>query len=320
MGEQLREGAWDPATDATPADILGMVAYAASKGVQLLAYAYPCLKFEAQASSWVGASLSLAPAAVQDWWIVTMNAFLAGSGAGGFAWDHNIYSGDKALQYQEWRGWMRILAAVRAAHPDMVMDHRQTAHLWGPWYQLAGSYSEPIAGDENPETYGVPIASLHTDHVAADNTRIVNHRYAVEQLLPPSRVPGFIFHQVRKFLATEYSCFLILICLLTTYSRLLSTLAPLLFIFHQTERTGDNGTMPCNHDAPCYGVNTRDFDLLGYKYVARSQLFSCFRVLLLTRTKPLKSFHSHYLLLSTIGTGTGCSPPSAPRARTTSSR
>ena len=24
--------------------------------------------------------------------------------------------------------------------------------------------------------------------------------------------------------------------------------------------------MPCNHDAPCYGVNTRDFDLLGYKY------------------------------------------------------
>lgn len=57
-----------------------------------------------------------------------------------------------------------------------VMDHRQTAHIWGPWYQLAGSYLEPIAGDENPETYGVPIASLHTDHVAADNTRIVNYK------------------------------------------------------------------------------------------------------------------------------------------------
>ena len=56
------------------------------------------------------------------------------------------------------------------------MDHRQTAHIWGPWYQLAGSYLEPIAGDENPETYGVPIASLHTDHVAADNTRIVNYK------------------------------------------------------------------------------------------------------------------------------------------------
>ena len=42
------------------------------------------------------------------------------------------------------------------------MDHRQSAHAYGPWYQLAGSYSEPIAGDENPETYGVP--PTHTTH------------------------------------------------------------------------------------------------------------------------------------------------------------
>jgi len=58
-------------------------------------------------------------------------------------------------------------------------------------YQLAGSYAEPIAGDEDPETcvmihsicafaihcrnrYGVPITSLHTDHVAANNMRIIN--------------------------------------------------------------------------------------------------------------------------------------------------
>ena len=61
---------------------------------------------------------------------------------------------------------MTILKTLRAAYPEIVMDHRQTAHEWGPWYQLAGSYTEPIAGDENPETYGVPIASLHTDHVA----------------------------------------------------------------------------------------------------------------------------------------------------------
>ena len=83
---------------------------------------------------------------------------------------------------------------------------------------------QPIAGDENPETYGVPIASLHTDHVAADNTRRINYIYvplfelsmcqlcqmwqANGQLIPPSRIPGFIFHQ--------------------------------------TERTADNGTNPCN--------------------------------------------------------------------------
>ena len=119
----------------------------------------------------------------------------------------------------------------------MVMDHRQTAHAWGPWYHLAGSYAEPIAGDENPETYGVPIASLHADHVAADNTRIVNYRYAAQQLLPPSRVPGFIFHQ--------------------------------------TERTADDGSDPCfGSSALCFDNNTRDFDLLGYKVSSRD-LHAC---------------------------------------------
>lgn len=73
-------------------------------------------------------------------------------------------------------------------------------------YQLAGSYAEPIAGDENPETYGVPIASLHTDHVAADNTRLVNYVYAAEQLLPPSRVPGFLFHQVGVCVVCAVPC------------------------------------------------------------------------------------------------------------------
>ena len=123
---------------------------------------------------------------------------MRGSGAGGFAWDHNIYAGDTSKQYSQWRAWMRILEKLRQDFPDIVMDHRQTAHMWGPWYQLAGSYTEPIAGDENPETYGVPIASLHTDHVAADNTRIVNHRYADEQLIPAARVPGFMFHQTER--------------------------------------------------------------------------------------------------------------------------
>ena len=74
---------------------------------------------------------------------------------------------------------------------------------------MAGSYAEPLAGDENPETYGVPAAgtSLHADHVAAAQLRIVNFRYATTQLISGLRLPGFIFHQ--------------------------------------TERTDDNGTSPC---------------------------------------------------------------------------
>ncbi len=88
------------------------------------------------------------------------------------------------------------------------------------------------AGSENSQKYssqGVPIASLHTDHVAADNTRIINHRYSDEQLIPAARIPGFMFHQ--------------------------------------TERTADNGTSPCFGSSKlCYDNNARDFDLLGFKY------------------------------------------------------
>jgi hypothetical protein len=59
--------------------------------------------------------------------------------------------------------------------------------------------------------------------------RIVNHVYASSQFLPHSRIPGFIFHQ--------------------------------------TERTADNGTNACfGNVKECWDSNARDFDLLGYKY------------------------------------------------------
>ena len=72
----------------------------------------------------------------------------------------------------------------------------------------------------------MPIASLHTDHVAADTMRHVNFHYSQAMLLPAARIPGFIFHQ--------------------------------------TERTADNGTTPC-FGGPlgnashwrCYDANTR---------------------------------------------------------------
>lgn len=238
MGEQIRNGSWAPATGKKmPAEIQTMIDYAQSKQVKLMAYVYPCLDFVGGSkvpAALMGGSMDLSNREYQLWLTNTLLAFLEMSGGGGFAWDHGIFAG-RSKQYAQWRAWMEILQTLRTHYPEMVMDHRQSAHAYGPWYQLAGSYTEPIAGDENPETYGVPIASLHTDHVAADNTRIVNHRYAVDTLLPPSRIPGFIFHQ--------------------------------------TERTDDNGTFACagagagasNHWL-CYDMNVRDFDLLGYKY------------------------------------------------------
>jgi hypothetical protein len=93
-------------------------------------------------------------------------------------------------------------AKLRAAHPDIVMDHRQSNHQWGAWSQAAGSYSEPIAGDENPESYGSKgvsgVTTLSTDHVLANNLRVVNSVYRGRQLLPNSRIPGFMSHQVRR--------------------------------------------------------------------------------------------------------------------------
>ena len=66
--------------------------------------------------------------------ILTCRAVVTPStGAAGFAWDHDIFAGGDELRYAQWRAWMRVLAALREAHPDLVMDHRQTNHKWGPW-------------------------------------------------------------------------------------------------------------------------------------------------------------------------------------------
>jgi hypothetical protein len=171
MGERLREGSFNPIVDDIPPDILSMREYASSKNVSLLAYVYPCLQFEAQAGNFIDGALDLSAAGVAEWLATNLDAIQTKTGSGGFSWDHDIYAGGAELRYAQWRAWMHILAFLRSKHPNMVMDHRQTAHMWGPWYQLAGSYAEPIAGDENPETYGVPIPSLSSDHVAADHVR-----------------------------------------------------------------------------------------------------------------------------------------------------
>jgi hypothetical protein len=239
LGELIREGKWDPRENPVPQDVQDMVKYASDRNLKLLAYAYPMLPFKKMEKYFVDPTspnaLSLAPPEVQTYLIDVMTAFMQKTGIGGWAWDHDIFAGSTReekdeLAYAQWRGWMNIVGTLRERFPDMVMDHRQTAHRWGPWYQLAGSYAEPIAGDENPESYGVPVKNLHTDHVAADNTRQINYIYSTQGLLPQSRIPGFVFHQ--------------------------------------SERTDDDGHFYCSKNEPrCVNnSNTRDFDYLGYKY------------------------------------------------------
>ena len=49
------------------------------------------------------------------------------------------------------------------------------------------------------------MTSLHTDHVAANNMRIVNYQYKQQQLQPAARVPGFMFHQTERSNASGLS-------------------------------------------------------------------------------------------------------------------
>jgi hypothetical protein len=147
-----------------------------------------------------GTRASLANVGWQNYLAQTLISFVTASGCGGFAWDYTGFKDwRQPTDYAEWRGWQRVTALLRVAHPHIVMDHRQQSHNWGAWSHAAGSYTEPIAGDENPESYGAAgvsgIPTLSTDAVLANNLRHVNYVYRAKQLLPNVRIPGFMSHQ-----------------------------------------------------------------------------------------------------------------------------
>jgi len=209
MGIGLRNGSWQP-SQPLPPTVQEMMAAFRQEHVSPVAYVYPTLAWRAAGEDeWLydsphredgdlGKRASMASPKLQNYLIKTMNSFLNVTGGSGFAWDYGIQGDTRVANlYSEVRGWLRILGAPREANPGMVMDHRQIAHRFNAWYHLAGSYSEPIAGDENPESYGAELASLSTDHILADNLRLTNYRYRL-QLLPNDRVPGFMFHQTER--------------------------------------------------------------------------------------------------------------------------
>lgn len=208
MNGDFRRGTWTPGKDALPPTVATMMEYFKTKGVRPTAYFYPILNFQTPGSDddkdWLypypgvsGQRSTLASANLQDYLIGSLSAFMNQTGAIGFAWDYTFFSDTNHSIYSQWKGWQRVTNTLRRKHPDMVCDNRQNAHKFGPWYQLAGSYAEPIAGDENPESYGAALASLSTDHVLANNLRLVNYVYR-QQLLPNNRIPGFIFHQPER--------------------------------------------------------------------------------------------------------------------------
>ena len=123
MGERIRQGNWRPdpsgATEgsAVASSITEMVGYAKSKGVGLLAYVYPCLKFEQHAEAYANGALDLAADGVAAWLAQMLEDFVKATGAAGFAWDHDIFSpeggGRKPGAYGQWK--------ARACHPSFPL-------------------------------------------------------------------------------------------------------------------------------------------------------------------------------------------------------
>ena len=92
-----------------------------------------------------------------------------------------------------------IITTLIRAHPDLVLDHRQSNHVYAPWSTLQGSAAEPLMSDENPESPMVYLTpTLHTDHVAADFMRQRAWSYRNEMFTPAIVCPGFIGHQTER--------------------------------------------------------------------------------------------------------------------------
>jgi hypothetical protein len=70
--------------------------------------------------------------------LLNILCFMIRNDLSGFSQVALLCAGGAKYKYAQWRGWMQILKALRTEYPDIVMDHRQSAHAYGPWYQLAG--------------------------------------------------------------------------------------------------------------------------------------------------------------------------------------
>ena len=223
MGQRIRDGRWKPGRDALPESLQAMLADFRRAGVRPLAYVYPILAFlagtlpDGGSPSWIynttdypgGGPVvpraSLADVSFQDWLASTLVAFANATGSGGFAFDFTYFEDPRVSQYTQWAGWRNILQALQTDEAGAAcggwchVDNRQQSHEWGPWmWALGGTYAEPLASDENPETWPFSEADLHTDRLLANRQRRVAWEYANLDFAPGEVVPGFAFHQIER--------------------------------------------------------------------------------------------------------------------------
>ncbi|HEY3626088.1 MAG TPA: hypothetical protein VGL00_07385 [Terracidiphilus sp.] len=212
MGQQIRRSAWDPAKDPIPASVSEMLAYAKQKRIGLLAYVYPSIPYEKDAS-WIvqggpgqdGESFTdpnakyatLASRSLQDYLIRNLVEFKKRTGIAGYSFDYDFLNVPGSSSYAQWNGWRRVIETLRREFPEIVIDGRQSYQIYGPWSWLAGSYPHPTGTDEQPESFK-PYPDLHFDRVSANRMRFVNYWYRNYQFAPEEVIPGYATHQTER--------------------------------------------------------------------------------------------------------------------------
>jgi len=212
MGQKIRKGEWDPKTGPIDPSIQEMLDYAKSKGIKLVAYAYPSVPFmqDPEWTRWIknpGAytTVDTGLRGFQDWLVGKLVDFQKRTGLGGYSFDHWWigYSSDPNNEYKvsshyaQWYGCRRILSELRKAVPDIVIDGRQQYGWYGPWTLVAGTYPHPFGGDEQPGSFRAR-PDLHTDRLSANHMRNVDWNYRMQNFLPVEITPGYFTHQTQR--------------------------------------------------------------------------------------------------------------------------
>ena len=243
LGQKIRKGEWNIATDPIPPSIQEMLDYAKAKNVKLVAYAYPTLGWKqnpewtawcrGKTGGYVGADTGVR--SFQDWFVEQLVAFQKRTGIAGYSFDHwwiayepNQEGFRPTSKYAQWYGCRRILEELRRRIPDVVIDGRQQYQWFGPWTWLGGSYPHPTTTDEQPGSFK-NFPDLHFSRVSGDRQRWAAWWYRMEQFAPLDIVPGYMTHQ--------------------------------------TPRNDAQGQ--CVRDR---GFNTRDWDYLGWRYSVISSI------------------------------------------------
>lgn len=212
LGQKIRKGEWNIASDPLPASIQEMLDYAKSKNVKLVAYAYPTLgwKQNPEWTAWCGGNTGgyvgadTGVRSFQDWFVDQLVAFQKRTGIGGYSFDHwwIAYEPTKegfhpTSKYAQWYGCRRVMEELRRRIPDVVIDGRQQYQWFGPWTWLGGSYPHPTTNDEQPGSFE-NFPDLHFSRVSGDRQRWATWYYRMEQFTPWELVPGYMTHQTPR--------------------------------------------------------------------------------------------------------------------------